>query len=123
MTDNELLARVAQWGALPREFQKHQAFREMAIRRLREDVTFSAELHSKTPEPLKKTAIHALAGSDDPVAPAATVHAWTRLTYKTSTAQTFAGEHFFLFTNADAQIAIGDHFRRHTSTRTQRGKS
>ncbi|OFL64976.1 MULTISPECIES: thioesterase II family protein [unclassified Brevibacterium] len=121
MTDEELLKQVAEWGALPREFQTHPALREMAVARLREDVAFSDELHARNPEPLDQTVLHTLAGNDDPVAPPKAVHSWKRLTHAGSTAQTFDGEHFFLFTNPDVQIAIGDRLRRLASTLTQKG--
>ena len=93
----------------------------MAVARLREDVAFSDELHARNPEPLDQTVLHTLAGNDDPVAPPKAVHSWKRLTHAGSTAQTFDGEHFFLFTNPDVQIAIGDRLRRLASTLTQKG--
>lgn len=121
MTDKELLTQVAEWGALPREFQMHPALREMAVARLREDVTFSDELHARSPEALEHTALHTLAGRDDPVAPPEEVHVWRQHTNAASSAQTFDGDHFFLFSNAAAYHAIGAHLYLYATTPTSKG--
>lgn len=100
LSDRDLLAQLRSWGGTPSELLDDLEFVATVLPALRADLALF-ETYRPRPEVLA-TPLHALAGRDDPVAPADAVGAWASYSTAWQGLRVLPGGHFFILAAAGA---------------------
>ena len=93
-SDEELISQLQRWGGTPSFALKNTELMQLTLPILRADLRVAASYRGRTHAAIS-TPIHALAGSLDPLDPAA-IDAWRQHTRAELTLEWFEGGHFFI---------------------------
>jgi surfactin synthase thioesterase subunit len=115
LSDDELLAAIGTFGAVPPDLPSDPRLRDLVLPALRGDLSVLNDFHPDGAT--VTTPVVAYSGADDPALPPGAMADWGTLTDTFLGSTTFPGDHFYLFPQA---AALSTDLSRHLRHRTPR---